>query len=293
MAGERIGGGMIEIKQLTYTYPKQAKTALKGFNFEVKEGEIFGLLGPSGAGKSTTQKILIGLLKGYRGSVKVNGKELSSYGREYAEMIGVAFEMPNFYIKMTAYENLTFFRSLYRLEGEDIEKLLERVGLNEAMHQRVGDFSKGMKMRLNFCRAFLHRPFIVFLDEPTSGLDPVNVTKIKTFLREQKEQGKTIIITTHDMAFAENLCDRVAFMVDGDIALIDSPQALKVKMGEPVLQVTYSDNGEMKTTEFVQAGLGKNKAFLRLLQEKEIVTMHTKEATLEDIFVRVTGREIA
>lgn len=284
---------MIEIKQLTYTYPKQAKTALKGFNFEVKEGEIFGLLGPSGAGKSTTQKILIGLLKGYRGSVKVNGKELSSYGREYAEMIGVAFEMPNFYIKMTAYENLTFFRSLYRLEGEDIEKLLERVGLNEAMHQRVGDFSKGMKMRLNFCRAFLHRPFIVFLDEPTSGLDPVNVTKIKTFLREQKEQGKTIIITTHDMAFAENLCDRVAFMVDGDIALIDSPQALKVKMGEPVLQVTYSDNGEMKTTEFVQAGLGKNKAFLRLLQEKEIVTMHTKEATLEDIFVRVTGREIA
>ncbi|MED1442583.1 MAG: ABC transporter ATP-binding protein [Bacillaceae bacterium] len=284
---------MIEIKQLTYTYPKQAKTALKGFNFEVKEGEIFGLLGPSGAGKSTTQKILIGLLKGYRGSVKVNGKELSSYGREYAEMIGVAFEMPNFYIKMTAYENLTFFRSLYRSDGEDIEKLLERVGLNEAMHQRVGDFSKGMKMRLNFCRAFLHRPFIVFLDEPTSGLDPVNVTKIKTFLREQKEQGKTIIITTHDMAFAENLCDRVAFMVDGDIALIDSPQALKVKMGEPVLQVTYSDNGEMKTTEFVQAGLGKNKAFLRLLQEKEIVTMHTKEATLEDIFVRVTGREIA
>lgn len=293
MAGERIGGGMIEIKQLTYTYPKQAKTALKGFNFEVKEGEIFGLLGPSGAGKSTTQKILIGLLKGYRGSVKVNGKELSSYGREYAEMIGVAFEMPNFYIKMTAYENLTFFRSLYRSEGEDIEKLLERVGLKEAMHQRVGDFSKGMKMRLNFCRAFLHRPFIVFLDEPTSGLDPVNVTKIKTFLREQKEQGKTIIITTHDMAFAENLCDRVAFMVDGDIALIDSPQALKVKMGEPVLQVTYSDNGEMKTTEFVQEGLGKNKAFLRLLQEKEIVTMHTKEATLEDIFVRVTGREIA
>ncbi|BBU38316.1 ABC transporter ATP-binding protein [Aeribacillus pallidus] len=284
---------MIEIKQLTYTYPKQAKTALKGFNFEVKEGEIFGLLGPSGAGKSTTQKILIGLLKGYRGSVKVNGKELSSYGREYAEMIGVAFEMPNFYIKMTAYENLTFFRSLYRSEGEDIEKLLERVGLNEAMHQRVGDFSKGMKMRLNFCRAFLHRPFIVFLDEPTSGLDPVNVTKIKTFLREQKEQGKTIIITTHDMAFAENLCDRVAFMVDGDIQLIDSPQALKVKMGEPVLQVTYSDNGEMKTTEFVQEGLGKNKAFLRLLQEKEIVTMHTKEATLEDIFVRVTGREIA
>lgn len=95
------------------------------------------------------------------------------------------------------------------------------------------------------------------------------------------------------MAFAENLCDRVAFMVDGDIQLIDSPQALKVKMGEPVLQVTYSDNGEMKTTEFVQEGLGKNKAFLRLLQEKEIVTMHTKEATLEDIFVRVTGREIA
>jgi fluoroquinolone transport system ATP-binding protein len=292
MAGEGIDGGMIEIKQLTYTYPKQAKPTLKGFSFEVRKGEIFGLLGPSGAGKSTTQKILIGLLKGYGGSVKINGKELSSFGREYAEMIGVAFEMPNFYVKMTAYENLAFFRSLYRSEAEDIEKLLEWVGLKEAMHQRVGDFSKGMKMRLNFCRAFLHRPSIVFLDEPTSGLDPVNVTKIKTFLREQKEAGKTIFITTHDMAFAENLCDRVAFMVDGDIALIDSPQMLKVIMGEPVLQITYLDNGEMKTAEFVQAGLGKNNTFFRLLQEKEIVTMHTKEATLEDIFVRVTGRDI-
>jgi ABC-type multidrug transport system ATPase subunit len=118
--------------------------------------------------------------------------------------------------------------------------------LKEAMHQRVGDFSKGMKMRLNFCRAFLHRPFIVFLDEPPSGLDPVNITKMKAFLRKQKEAGKTILITTHDMAFAESVCDRVAFMVDGDIALIDSPQALKVKMGEPVVQVTYLDNGEIK-----------------------------------------------
>ena len=111
----------------------------------------------------------------------MNGKELSSLGREYAETIGVAFETPNFYAKMTAYENLAFFRSLYRCEAEDIETLLESVGLKEAMHQRVGDFSKGMKMRLNFCRAFLHRPSIVFLDEPTSGLDPVNITNGKFF----------------------------------------------------------------------------------------------------------------
>jgi fluoroquinolone transport system ATP-binding protein len=293
MAGKGADCKVIDAKQLTYTYPKQAEPTLKGLDFQVNRGEIFGLLGPSGAGKSTTQKILIGLLKGYEGSVKVNGKELSSLGREYAETIGVAFETPNFYAKMTAYENLAFFRSLYRCEAEDIETLLESVGLKEAMHQRVGDFSKGMKMRLNFCRAFLHRPSIVFLDEPTSRLDPVNITKMKAFLRKQKEAGKTILITTHDMAFAESVCDRVAFMVDGDIVLIDSPQALKVKMGEPVVQVTYLDNGEIKTAEFVQAGLGNNEAFFQLLREKEIVTMHTKEATLEDIFVRVTGRDVA
>jgi fluoroquinolone transport system ATP-binding protein len=293
MSGEGADYKVIEVRQLTYTYPKQAQPTLKGLDFHVNRGEIFGLLGPSGAGKSTTQKILIGLLKGYEGSIKVNGKELALLGREYAETIGVAFEMPNFYVKMTAYENLAFFRSLYRCESEDVATLLEAVGLKEAMHQRVGDFSKGMKMRLNFCRAFLHRPSIVFLDEPTSGLDPVNITKIKAFLRKQKEAGKTILITTHDMAFAESVCDRVAFMVDGEIVLIDSPQALKVKMGEPVVQVTYLDNGEMKTAEFIQAGLGNNRAFLQLIREKGIVTMHTKEATLEDIFVRVTGREVA
>ncbi|GGJ79605.1 fluoroquinolone transport system ATP-binding protein [Anoxybacillus voinovskiensis] len=284
---------MMEIKELTYTYPKQVSPILKGLNFHVDKGEIFGLLGPSGAGKSTTQKILIGLLKGYKGSVQVDGKELSSFGRDYAETIGVAFEAPNFYIKMTAYENLVFFRSLYRRESEHIEMLLEAVGLKEAMHQRVSEFSKGMKMRLNFCRAFLHRPSIVFLDEPTSGLDPVNIAKIKAFLQTEAQKGKTIFITTHDMAFAESVCDRVAFIVDGEIVLIDSPKTLKVEMGERVVEVTYIEQGSKKTAVFMQEKLGENEEFLQLLREKEILTMHTKEATLEDIFVRVTGREIA
>ncbi|EMI11469.1 ABC transporter ATP-binding protein [Anoxybacillus gonensis] len=284
---------MLKVKELTYTYPKQTVPILKGVNFCVNKGEIFGLLGPSGAGKSTTQKILIGLLKGYKGSVQVDGKELSSLGSDYAETIGVAFEAPNFYIKMTAYENLAFFRSLYRGKSERIETLLESVGLKEAMHQKVSEFSKGMKMRLNFCRAFLHRPSIVFLDEPTSGLDPVNIAKIKSFLQTEAQKGKTVFITTHDMAFAESVCDRVAFIVDGEIVVMDSPKTLKMEMGERVVEVTYIEQGKKKTATFTQDRLGENEAFLQLLREKEILTMHTKEATLEDIFVRVTGREIA
>ncbi len=284
---------MIEVNGLRFTYPGNASETIKGIDFQIRRGEIFGLLGPSGAGKSTIQKIVIGILKGYKGSAKIKGTELQRIRPDFYEKIGVGFELPNLYAKFTAVENLDFFRSLYSGDTENPMVLLEQVGLEKDAKTRVSDFSKGMKMRLNFCRAFVNKPDLVFLDEPTSGLDPVNAKKIKDIILKKKQEGKTIFITTHNMTVAEEICDRVAFIIDGQIKLIDSPRNLKISRGKKQLQVEYAEAGGIRQADFELAGLGSNPAFLKLLKEKEVQTMHTQEASLEDIFIQVTGRSLA
>lgn len=191
---------MIRVAGLTYRYPGSTHDAVQGVEFSVRRGEIFGFLGPSGAGKSTIQKILIGVLREYQGTVEVMGRDLPSYGREYYRHVGVSFELPNLYARFTALENLDFFSQLYDKPTKDPLQLLRLVGLEGDAHTRVGEFSKGMKMRLNFCRALLHDPEILFLDEPTSGLDPASARRIMEMIREQKDHGKTVFLTTHNMA---------------------------------------------------------------------------------------------
>jgi fluoroquinolone transport system ATP-binding protein len=149
-----------------------------------------------------------------------------------------------------------------------------------------------MKMRLNFCRALLNRPEIIFLDEPTSGLDPVNSKLVKDIIINLKQEGRTIFLTTHNMTIADELCDQVAFIVDGKINLIDSPRALKVLKGEKSLIAEYRDNGKVLSQKFSLNGIGANEDFIKILKEKEIETMHTQEATLENIFIEVTGRSL-
>lgn len=284
---------MIEVKNLRYKYPGSNEQTLKGLDFEVREGEIFGFLGPSGAGKSTTQKIIIGILKNYNGSVSVMGKEMSKVTSDYYERIGVAFEFPNLYSKFTALENLSYFRSLYSGETEEPMKLMELVGLEKDAGVRVSDFSKGMKMRLNFCRALLNKPEIIFLDEPTSGLDPANAKRVKDIIIEKKAQGKTIFLTTHNMSVAEDLCDRVAFIVNGKISLIDSPRQMMIDRGKKTLRVEYKENNKSLFKDFELKNLGKNKDFSEIINDKQIERMHTLEATLENIFIEVTGRSLS
>jgi len=173
---------MIDVQNLNFTYPGRLEPTIHGMSFNIQKGEVFGFLGPSGAGKSTTQKILIGILKGYQGSVKVMDKEIKDIGPNYYERIGVAFEFPNFYSKFSVLENLKFFGSLYAGRTENPKTLLEQVGLDQATNMKVSQLSKGMKMRLNFCRALLNNPDILFLDEPTSGLDPVNAQRMKELI---------------------------------------------------------------------------------------------------------------
>ena len=283
---------MIKVKSLSFAYPKSKQNTLKGINFEVKKGEIFGFLGPSGAGKSTTQKILINLLKDYQGNVSVMNKEIRDWGNKFYEKVGISFELPNLYNKLTGVENLKFISSFYDNKTENPVDLLKLVGLEDKGNIKVSQYSKGMKMRLNFIRSLIHNPELIFLDEPTTGLDPVNAQNIKNIILKKKSEGKTIFLTTHNMNVADELCDRVAFIVDGEIKLIDSPKDLKVKKGKPIVTVGYYENNIMKYKEFELNNLGYNKEFFEFLRNNEARTIHTKEATLEDIFIETTGRSL-
>jgi fluoroquinolone transport system ATP-binding protein len=283
---------MIHVNGLTYAYASTQKPAVRNLNFEIEQGEIFGFLGPSGAGKSTTQKILNGLLHGYQGQVTVMGKELNQWNSDYYERIGVSFEFPNHYQKLTAVENLTYYSALYSGTTHPAQKMLAMVGLEADGHTLVSQFSKGMKNRLSVARALLHNPELIFMDEPTAGLDPMNARRIKNIIREQKENGRTIFLTTHDMHVANELCNRIAFIVDGEIRLIDSPRALRLRHSKPKVRIEFQLNGLLEQTDFPLAGIGKNSAFLALLDSDCIETIHTQEATLEDIFIEVTGSRL-
>ncbi|EEG78720.1 ABC transporter ATP-binding protein [Dethiobacter alkaliphilus] len=281
---------MFAVKDLVFKYPRNKEDTLTGVSFEVADGEIFGLLGPSGVGKSTTQRILIKLLDKYKGEILYHGRDLQSYGREYYQEIGVGFEMPVHFSKLTAQENLDFFKKLYR-NSADTDQLLKRVGLYHDRDKKVNEFSKGMKVRLNFVRALLNNPKVLFLDEPTNGLDPKNARIIKDLILEFKEQGGTVLLTTHLMNDVDELCDRVAFMAKGQIAEIDTPKNLKLKYAQRKVQVEYEANGGTQKEEFDLDTLGTNQEFFAVVKEKRIITVHSKETSLDDIFIKVTGVE--
>ena len=284
---------MIDVDQLTFTYPGGDRPAAKDLNFQIKEGEIFGFLGPNGAGKTTTQNILIRLLRGYSGRVAVMGRPLETWGDDYYELIGVSFESPNHYLKLTAWENLNYFRSLYRGPSEDPGDLLALVGLSDHANKRVAEFSKGMKNRLNFARSLLHRPKLWFLDEPTAGLDPANAKNNREIIKARREAGTTVFLATHDMTVADQLCDRVGFIVDGAVEVIDSPTALKRQYGKRSVVVEFESEGTgPETREFPLDGLADNTVFLETLRVNRVNTIHSQETTLEAVFLEVTGRTL-
>lgn len=279
---------MFKVSDLRFTYPKNHEETIKGISFEIKRGEIFGFLGPSGAGKSTTQKILIKLLETYQGHIFYDGKDVKALNDAFFENIGVSFEMPIHFSKMTAMENIEFFLKLYKKHA-DVETLMKKVGLWEDRDKMVSEYSKGMKIRLNFVRAMLNQPEMLFLDEPTNGLDPTNAMILKDMIKAYREQGGTVFITSHIMADIDQLCDRVAFIVDGQIKEMDSPRNLKLKYGKRTMRLEYSENGKTVTEEYPMDGIGQNEVFLNRIQTKTIETLHSGETTLEDIFIMVTG----
>ena len=284
---------MIKVEKLSYRYPKNEQDTLKNISFEVRKGEIFGFLGPSGAGKSTLQNILTGTLLGYRGKASVLETSVKERSKDFYEKIGVDFEFPNFYGKFTAIENLHYFSSLYSNATLDPNPLLERMGLLQDADKQVNRFSKGMKARLGFIRCLLHDPDLLFLDEPTSGLDPANAMILKEMVRELQKSGKTIILTTHNMQDAEELCDRVAFIVDGEIRALDTPTAFRNSKQEKRIIYTFQNtrNLEEERTILLHA-LGSDTHFLNMAKSEKITRIHSVEQSLEDVFISLTGRRL-
>ncbi len=283
---------MIKVDGLYHSYNKDGTYAVNDISFHIKKGEIFGFLGPSGAGKSTTQNILTGLLPLQKGNVRVGDYDLSKESKKRFNEIGVSFEQSNVYSKLTALENLKYYSKLFDVPTRNPNELLKMVGLDDVKTKKAGEFSKGMKHRLTFARSLLNSPKIWFLDEPTTGLDPAIAATIKKIIREENDSGVTCFLTTHNMYIADELCDRIAFIVDGKIALVDSPKSLKLKYGQKIIEVEYAE-GDEQIVKRLKPDIQEEKELLKqIIDDKKILTVHSKEATLEEIFIEVTGRDL-
>ncbi len=292
---ERLPGSaplILRVENLSYTYPRAPAPVLQALAFEVGEGEVFGFLGPNGSGKTTTQKLLARILLGYGGQVQVFGSDLRRAGPDYYNRIGVCFEFPNLYEKLTAEENLNFYRGFFDVPTDGAQEILKRLDLPVGDRRPVSKYSKGMKMRLVLARSLLNRPQLWFLDEPTAGQDPQHAVEIRELIRERARAGATVFLTTHNMTVADELCDRVAFLDGGEIAVIDAPRTLKLAHAQRVVRVEYRDGDRLATRDFRLDDESGRRAFVELVREREIETIHTQEASLEDVFLKVTGREL-
>lgn len=280
----------IVAEEISYSYNQHV--AVDRISFNISRGEILGFLGPNGAGKTTTLKMLIGLLVPQGGKISVLGMDITKNTREVQAQIGVCFEEKNLYEEMSAVENLKFFASLFGVKKIDTNALLERVGLPTDRKDRVSSYSKGMKQRLMVARSLVNQPKALFLDEPTDGLDPVSAEAIRKVILEEKAKGATIFLTTHDMVEADKLSDRVAFINEGKIAVIDTPDNLKHRYGKRILKIRYRLDSEVKEEEFSLESADIGQHIQEMLSKHDVLDMHTEEATLEDIFIQITGRKL-
>src|SRR6056297_3516335 len=281
---------MIKVENLYHSYSNDENYAVEDVSFEISKGEVFGFLGPSGAGKSTTQNILTGLLQLQKGEVEVAGYDVKHIKNKMFNKIGMSFEQSNVYNKMSGLENLEFYGKLFDVETRNPIDLIKMVGLDGKEKIKAGKYSKGMKHRLTFARSMINNPELWFLDEPTTGLDPAIASNIKDIIKEQTSRGVTSFLTTHNMYIAEELCDRVAFIVDGKIKLIDTPKNLKLQYGKKLVEIEYIKDGKVERETLKTVEEKDQKRIGEIVNNYEVSTMHTKEATLEEIFIQVTGR---
>ncbi len=280
----------IEVNDISYAYGELE--AVKGISFEVKTGEILGFLGPNGAGKSTTIKMLTGQIKPRSGKVRILGTLVTQDSAVVQARIGVCFEEKNLYLDMSARENLRFFASLFGIRKPDVDGLLRRVGLADRGKDRVGSFSKGMQQKLMIARTLVNRPDVLFLDEPTEGLDPVSSQAIRRIIAEEAKRGVAVLLTTHDMWEADELSDRVAFINEGKLHALDTPENLKLQYGKRAVKVRLRKDGEVheEVVELKDANAGEK--LKAAVGAEGLMTIHTEEATLENIFIQMTGREL-
>ncbi|RJE87754.1 ABC transporter ATP-binding protein [Paenibacillus sp. 1011MAR3C5] len=278
---------VIEVTALEKSFSKER--ALKNVSFSVQKGEIFGFLGPSGSGKTTTIKILTAQMKATSGSAYVFGVSTDQLSQEkYRKKIGIVTDNTSLYARLSVYDNLKLYCDLYDVPASRIDEVLRMVNLAGEGKKIVSKLLKGMLQRIILARAFLHEPELLFLDEPTSALDPMNTKHIYEGLMRLKEKGTTIFLTTHDMNEAEFLCDRVAFLNNGEIQLLDAPKKLRQQRGDATLKVELTDG----TTMILPKGPAGAQQLFNHMNADEVVSVQSNHPTLGDIFVEVTGRKL-
>lgn len=283
--------------------------ALKGISFQVKKGEVFGFLGPNGAGKSTTLNILTGLLQPTDGESYIFNEKSKKLSKTTKHKMGVVFETNNLYKRLTGRENLNFFADLYNVDSSKVEELLAFFDLTEAGNRQVKNYSKGMRQRLLIARALLNDPQLLILDEPTSGLDPQSVEMIHRAVEDFSSQGNTVLLSTHFMEEADRLCDRIAFINEGEIVTITPPSELKSQFGTKILEIVIKRNDfnlnklknivsdenikEEKERILIELPLDTKDLGKKLDAVKddfEVLSIHTREATLHQVFLELINK---
>ena len=276
-------------EDLTYNYGNLI--AVNHIDFKVARGEILGFLGPNGAGKTTTINILTGQMKPKGGRAILLGMDVAVDVKKIKGDIGVCFETTNLYEQMTAIENLNLFARLFGIKSFNANILLNRVGLGGRGKDRVETYSKGMKQRLMVARSIVNQPQILFLDEPTAGLDPTSSLAIHNIIIQERNRGATVFLTTHDMVEADKLSDWVAFMNQGKIVALDTPLNLKQQYGKRALTAkVITPGGKLEDREIALDTADTPGSVKELFTTEKIITVHSREATLEDIFIKITGR---
>ena len=267
-----------------------SKKVLDDISLDVEEGEVFGLLGPSGAGKTTLIKILTGQLKGEHGTTAING--INSQQLKSTDYSSFGIMMDNFgvYERLSCFDNLKVFARIYRLDEEDIRAALSDVGLGSAGKTAAGNLSKGMKNRLRLARVFMINPSVLFLDEPTSGLDPATSEDIQQLILAEKKKGKTIFLTTHNMAEAEKLCDHVALLHKGKIVEYGSPQEVCRRYNHQKKLLIHLTDG---TDKEIPTDTHSAETVYELMKNNMVETIHSSEPNLETVFLELTGEELA
>ena len=277
----------IEVEGLSRTF--NSRRAVDDISFTVEAGEIFGFLGHNGAGKTTSIRMLTGQLRPTSGHARVAGCNIITEQRRLKPLIGVVSETQNLYERMSARENLTFAARLYGTNTNRIDEALDQVGLLDRANDNVQQYSNGMKQRLLIARSLLHHPQIIFLDEPTRGLDPIVGRDIRRLVQDLSREGITVFLTTHYMEEADQLCNRIAFISAGKIVALDTPDNLKMAHGQKSLQVRLKDGQRLMIPLDDQDSGEKIK---QLVTSGQIRTLHSAEATLEEVFIQMTGRKL-
>jgi len=304
---------IITTQSLTKYY--DSLLAVDHISMQVKEGEIFGFLGPNGAGKTTTIRMLVGLTTPNEGSATIKGYDIREEIVNVKRCVGVVPETSNLYNELTVWENLRFMAGMYHAPKNErehrITSLLKTFGLTERRGAKFGGLSKGLKRRATIAAALVHHPDILFLDEPTSGLDVMSARSLRHFLRDLRETGVTVFLTTHYIEEADQLCDRIAIIVKGRIIAVDTPENLKaVVQGTSIIEASFTSKVESIAVEELEAygkvevkdntlwiqvtDVSKSlKALTRFADDHglEVAYMNTVKPSLEDAFVKLTGVE--